>query len=188
MTYNAIILMGLKHSGKSTLGKGVAEKLGFEFVDTDELIEKAAGMSVRDLYNKKGVEAFMIAEEEVCKELVESLNERKLVISTGGGICDNQPALFYLKGAGDFIFLQNDIDLSVKRIVRKIGVGEDGKFVNVPAFVQAQHPETLVDIKKILRAKFQERAEVYKKLSDITVLLEDASIEENVQSILNAIR
>ena len=110
-----------------------------------------------------------------------------MVISTGGGICDNPPALVHLKSAGDFIFLQNDLNISINRIVRKIDIGEDGKFTNVPAFIRSQNPQSIIDIKKMLRAKFEEREELYKKISDKIVLLEDASIEANLSSLLDAV-
>ena len=187
MAIKVIILLGLKHSGKSTLGKTMASQLGYEFVDTDTLIEEAAGISVRDLYNQKGAAAFLEAEENVCKELAENIGDRKMVISTGGGICDNPPALVHLKSAGDFIFLQNDLNISINRIVRKIDIGEDGKFTNVPAFIRSQNPQSIIDIKKTLRAKFEEREELYKKISDKIVLLEDASIEANLSSLLDAV-
>ena len=53
MAIKVIILLGLKHSGKSTLGKTMASKLGYEFVDTDALIEEAAGISVREYWGQK---------------------------------------------------------------------------------------------------------------------------------------
>jgi len=186
MTNDVIILLGLKHSGKSTLGKKLAEKKGYGFTDTDALIEKMTGMNVRDLYNQKGAAAFMEAEENVCLKLSGKF-AGGMVISTGGGICDNPPALVHLKGMGRFVFLENDLNLSVMRIVKKIDIDENGKFTNVPAFIRSQNPETLVDIKKMLRAKFEERAELYKKISDITVQLEDTSIEENLAVLLNAV-
>lgn len=188
MAIKVIILLGLKHSGKSTLGKTLATQLGYEFVDTDTLIEEAVGMSVRDLYNQQGAAAFLETEEKVCKDLADSIGDRKMVISTGGGICDNPPALVHLKAVGEFIFLQNDLNISISRIVRKIETTEDGKFTNVPAFIAKQNPESIMDIKKMLRARFEEREELYKKISDKIVLLEDASIEANLSSLLYAVR
>lgn len=188
MNRNVIVLLGLKHSGKSTLGKMLAQKLGYEFEDTDSLIEAATGMSVRDYYTKNGPNAFMLVEEEVCKELSENLNARKIVIATGGGICDNPPALMHLKAQGQFVLLNNDIRLSVERIVKKVEEVQPGVFTNIPAFIRNQNPETIDDIKKMLRAKFIERTELYKGISDVTVDLQDASKETNLDLIYNAIQ
>lgn len=187
MANDIIILFGLKHSGKSTLGKELSKKLAYEFLDTDDLIEKAEGMSVRDLYNQKGAAAFMEAEAKVCADFAANCGGKKVVLSTGGGICDNQAALENLKPAGVFVFLKTDVEISVRRIVRKVGVDEKGNFTGVPAFVRKQNPKTMEDIKKLLCEKFIERAEQYKKLSEISVELGDASIEENVAILFNAV-
>ncbi|MCQ2573354.1 MAG: shikimate kinase [Treponema sp.] len=188
MTKDVIILLGLKHSGKTTLGKELAKKLGYDFVDTDELIEETVGMSVRDLYNNQGPQAFILAEETVCKKLTANIGDKKMVISTGGGICENPPALMHLKAAGEFVFLKNDLKLSVSRIMKKIDVDETGSFTNVPAFIKKQNPKSLEDIKKMLYAKFNERAELYQKISDTIVELENASIEENLECLYKSIK
>ncbi|MBO5400410.1 MAG: AAA family ATPase, partial [Spirochaetaceae bacterium] len=67
-----IILCGIKHCGKSTIGKNLAEKLNFTFVDVDEEIEKIAGKSCRDLYLQDVKEAFMKAEAKACKNIEEN--------------------------------------------------------------------------------------------------------------------
>ncbi len=188
MAKDVIILLGLKHSGKSTLGKGIAKTLGYTFYDTDYCIEEEIGMTVRELYNQKGAGAFLKAEEEICKKLSENPDDVNMIISTGGGICDNAPALVHLKNAGRFVFLKNDLNTSVYRVMKKIGIDEKGNFTGVPAFIRSQNPESLEDIKKMLCAKFTERAELYEKISDITVVLPEASIEENTERLVNAVK
>lgn len=187
MDHTVIILFGLKHSGKSTLGKELASKLGWAFADTDHEIERVEGMSVRDLYNKKGANAFLIAEEAACKRLAAYAISKKIIISTGGGICDNPPALLHLKAVGRFVFLENDLKTSVERIVKKIGVNERGGFEGVPAFILNQNPQSIDDIKKMLCTKFTERAELYKKICDLTVKIPNASIEENTNTLYDAV-
>lgn len=188
MAKDVIILLGLKHSGKSTLGKRLAKALGYTFYDTDYCIEEEIGMSVRDLYNQKGAGAFLKAEEDICKKLSENPDEVNMIISTGGGICDNAPALNHLKTSGRFVFLKNNLDSSVFRVMKKISTDENGNFTGVPAFIRSQNPETLDDIKKMLCAKFKERAELYEKISDVIVVLPEASIEDNVERLLNAVK
>lgn len=187
MNRKVIILFGLKHSGKSTLGKELAKKLGWNFVDTDYEIVRAEGMSVRDLYNNKGADAFLLAEEEACKRLAAQASSEEIVISTGGGICDNPPALLQLKSAGNFVFLKNDLMVSVGRIVKKIGIDEKGGFVGIPAFIRSQNPTSIEDIKEKLCIKFKERAELYEKISDLTVEIPNASIEENAHHLYEAV-
>ena len=67
-----IILFGIKHCGKSTIGKKLGLALGEVFIDVDSVIENIAGKSCRDLYRQDGKEAFMKAEAEACKEIAEN--------------------------------------------------------------------------------------------------------------------
>lgn len=188
MKNDIIILFGLKHSGKSTLGKGLARELGWDFLDTDDLIEKAEGMTCRELYNTKGAAAFMEAEAKVCAAFAADSSKECIVLSTGGGICDNPDAIQNLQSAGTLIYLDTNPEISVRRIVRKIGTDENGQFTNVPAFVRKQNPASMDDIKKMLCDKFSDRAELYKKIENIvSVKLADTSIEENVAVLMKAV-
>ena len=78
-----IILTGFMATGKTVTGKMLAEQLGYEFVDTDELIVKRSGISVADIFSNKGEAAFRVMERELAKELGDN---EGLVISTGGGL------------------------------------------------------------------------------------------------------
>lgn len=76
-----IILTGFMATGKSTIGKLLAKKLDYEYVDTDELIVSRAGQSVDDIFQKQGEEAFREMESSIAIELGK---REGLVISTGG--------------------------------------------------------------------------------------------------------
>lgn len=184
---NSIVLMGLKHCGKTTQGKLLAEKLGVDFYDTDDEISRLSGMDFRTLYNTKGVTAFTLAEEEACQSIINKNENRQLVISTGGGICDNAPALNTLRTCGTFVFLRLDIQYSVDRIMAKVEQNELGTFKNVPAYVLAENPATLEDIQNILLARFTQRYQQYKAIADIIVDIKNAPIEENFKTILGAL-
>ncbi|MDW8396422.1 MAG: bifunctional shikimate kinase/3-dehydroquinate synthase, partial [Anaerolineae bacterium] len=88
-----LILAGFMGVGKSTVGRLCAEKLGFEFVDTDEVLAAREGLSVAEIFAKRG-EAYFRARE---RELVAELQSRtRCVIATGGGMVvddDNRRAL-----------------------------------------------------------------------------------------------
>ncbi len=78
-----IILIGYMGSGKSTLGKKVARKLNYAFLDTDSVIEEQAGMTIADIFHQFGEPHFRILEHD----LLLSLKDRdKIVIATGGGM------------------------------------------------------------------------------------------------------
>lgn len=76
-----IILTGFMATGKTTVGKLLAEQLGYAFVDTDALIVERSGMSVAEIFGQKGEAAFRRLESELARELAD---KEGLVISTGG--------------------------------------------------------------------------------------------------------
>ncbi len=78
-----IILCGFMGTGKTTVGKLVAERLGWRFVDTDQVIESRDGRSIKAIFAQDGEAAFRRMEAELCAELV---GWRRTVIATGGGI------------------------------------------------------------------------------------------------------
>ena len=88
-----IILCGFMGTGKSTVGRLIAERLGWRFVDTDQLIEERAGRTVKDIFAQDGEAVFRQWESRICQELAAL---QKTVIATGGGIVlnpDNRDAL-----------------------------------------------------------------------------------------------
>ena len=184
---DSVVLMGCKHCGKSTQGRLLAQKYGVEFFDTDDVITRLRGMDARTLYKTKGVVAFMMAEEEACREIIKNNSDKKIVIATGGGICDNPPALQALRDAGTFVFLRLDIKLSVDRIMAKIEEVEKGVFKGAPAYVMSENPASLDDIRTILVKKYKERFQQYQTLADIVVDIKNAPIEENFKTLLEAL-
>lgn len=182
-----IIFMGCKSCGKSTQGKAIAQSFNLPFVDTDLVIEQNTGMSVRDFYTKNGASAFMQAEEKVCHELAESYADQSVVISTGGGICENAPALTVLKGLGTFVFLKLPVKVSVQRIMNRITVDECGNFHNVPSYIMVKNPKTLDEISALLTERFEQRTQSYQTIADIIVDIKNAPQEENLKVILGAL-
>lgn len=76
-----IVLTGFMGTGKTTVGKLLAAELGYEFIDTDELIEARCGRSIPDIFRESGEEAFRRMEADLARELAE---REGLVIATGG--------------------------------------------------------------------------------------------------------
>jgi len=89
-----VALIGFMGAGKTSVGRLVAENLGFEFLDTDELIQARTGRTIADIFAKEGEPAFRALEKQVVQEL--SARE-KTVISTGGGLPTNPENLAALK-------------------------------------------------------------------------------------------
>lgn len=77
-----ITLIGYRGSGKSTIAKVLAQRLGMNWLDSDDLIEERAGKTICEIFNQDGEAAFRILEQNVLKEL---FDQNDLVIATGGG-------------------------------------------------------------------------------------------------------
>ena len=183
----SVVLMGCKHCGKSTQGRLLAQKYGVDFFDTDDVIARLRGMDVRTLYRSKGVSEFTLAEEEACREIVKNNSDRTLVIATGGGICDNPPALQALRECRTFVFLRLDIKHSIDRIMAKIEETSPGIFSGAPAYVLTENPESLDDVRAILQKKYEERYQQYARIADVIVDLKNAPVEENFKTLLGAL-
>jgi shikimate kinase len=89
-----IALIGFMGTGKSTVGRILAEQLGFAFVDTDELIEQHAGKPISRIFSEEGETAFREYERRLLAELCSRV---QLIISTGGGLAANEENLASLK-------------------------------------------------------------------------------------------
>lgn len=106
-------IIGYKNCGKTTIGKKLAVRLGMEFIDLDEMIERKTGKSVPEIYTAVGDEGFRIKEWEALKEVVEKDN---IVVSLGGGApchCDN---MNLIEKHGEVIYIQLDSDTLVSRL------------------------------------------------------------------------
>ena len=99
--------------GKTTIGKIVAKKLGLEFVDTDENIEKKFSMKISEIFKKKGEKFFRIEEE---KEVLKSLTKNNCVIALGGGAFVNESIRNSILKNAISIWLDNDLITLNKRI------------------------------------------------------------------------
>lgn len=184
---DTLILVGCKSCGKSTQGKALADHYKTDFYDVDNVIEEMCGISPRELYAKKGVIEFMLAEEKACEKILKDCGEKRVVISTGGGICDNAPALCHLKGKGRFVFLKIDVQNSVDRIMSRIEGTDPDSFTNVPAYIAVKKPQTLDEIRSMLTERFQNRTTMYENIADVVVDIKNAPQEENFNSILGAL-
>ncbi len=186
-TDSAYILLGIKHSGKTTLGQMLADRFECAFFDTDAVITEQTGLFPRDIYASQGPAGFMIAEENACRTLAEKYTGKELVISTGGGICDNAPALNILRSMGTFIFLEVPENLAADRIIRKMTKSSDGTLGNLPAYIAKKNPDTENDVRTIFHDLYAARTETYRTIADVTVKLEDAPKNLNLDNILKAL-
>lgn len=101
-----LILIGMPGSGKSTIGKRLAERLGKKFVDADAEIVKQVGMSIPEIFDTVGEEGFRKAETEVIARLGK---QSGLVIATGGGCVTRSENYPHLHQNGTIVWLQREI-------------------------------------------------------------------------------
>lgn len=106
-----IILIGMRGSGKSSLGKIVAELAKMDFMDTDQLIEAKANKSIPEIVGQHGWDHFRKLEAEVIQEL----NPQNSVISTGGGVILNPQNTIKLKQLGTVVYLEATPEVLAER-------------------------------------------------------------------------
>lgn len=195
----SIILCGIKHCGKSTQGKRLAAALGLDFYDTDDLIYEQSGMDARAIYKSQGKDAFMAAELKACEYLRDklsggkaqnagaaSLDAKCAVIATGGGICQNEPAIALLKKLGTIVYLEVPEITAAGRIVREARFLPDGTIQNLPAYIANKNPADQKEVRAIFHDFYLERTKKYRSLADITVQAQ-GSRSENTKKILSAL-
>ncbi|VAW01373.1 Shikimate kinase I [hydrothermal vent metagenome] len=111
-----LVLIGLMGVGKTTVGRRLAKKLDLKFVDADEEIEKAAGLSVQEIFDRFGEDYFRDGERRVIARLME---EERQVIATGGGAFMNKETRALIMSKSTAIWLDADIEILVDRVSRR---------------------------------------------------------------------
>lgn len=114
----SIVLIGMMGVGKSTIGRRLAVRLGLPFIDADDAIEHAAGMSIPEIFARYGETGFRDGERRVIARLME---EGQQVIATGGGAFMNDETRALILERGLAIWLDADIDILVERVSRREG-------------------------------------------------------------------
>ena len=145
-----IFIVGPMASGKSTLGKKLAQTLEIDFLDTDNEIEKRAGAEISWIFEVEGEEGFRERER---KALQKSAEKDNVVISTGGGIVTIEENRDLMIAKGKVVYLKTPIEIQLKRT-------ENDK--KRPLLSQGSREQTLRILKK-------ERDPQYEEIADITI-------------------
>lgn len=101
-SFRGLVLVGFMGSGKTSVGREISGRLGAEFLDLDDRIERDAGMSVREIFEVRGEPAFRRMEREAVREAVSVVGR---VIATGGGAFQPEENRRLLKGYAPVVFL-----------------------------------------------------------------------------------
>ena len=162
-----IYLIGMMGAGKSTVGKLLAKKLAYRFIDTDTIIETVSKKSINEIFAEEGEASFRQLETDVLMQVSAYI---RTVISTGGGIILHQENWSYLRD-GMIIWLDVPTEVLVKRLAQD----------KTRPLLQAQDlQEKLTNIK-------QERESLYQQ-ADITIQVTEADQASDIaQRILEQI-
>jgi shikimate kinase len=154
-------------SGKSSIGRRLAQHLGLEFIDADQEIEAAAGMSIADIFSQHGEPYFRAGEARVIARL---LDKGPQVIATGGGAFANLDTRALVRARALSVWLKADVDLLLRRVKRK----------NDRPLLRVADPEA------VLKRLLAEREAVYAE-ADITVTSLDVPHEAVVEALVKAL-
>lgn len=111
-----VVLVGMMGAGKTTIGRRLAPRLGLRFFDADEEIQRAAGMSVADLFAAHGEASFRAGEAQVIARL---LSGPPHVLATGGGAIMNAETRRLIKTQAISVWIKADVDTLLKRATRR---------------------------------------------------------------------
>lgn len=164
---NNIILIGFMGSGKTTVGKELAKTLSFDFCDSDTLIEKKAGQSVKEIFAVHGEPYFRGLETDLVKELTGQISNT--VLSVGGGLPIQPGNAELLHRLGTVIYLSANRNSIKSRLAgdstRPLlnGSGGESRFEKLYTY----------------------REPIYKAVSNLMITTDNKNIEEIVRDILN---
>lgn len=177
---NTITLMGMPASGKSTIGKILAKKLGWDFVDLDDLIKEKTGKSYDEILEQYGEEKLLYLENQLTLELDFSAyggsapggkNSKGIVFSPGGSIIYSSEAMEKIKNGSRVIYIDLPLDEIEKRLKNRLIKG------GIVGFAE-----------KGLDKLFLERDPVYEKFADHVIEAENMKKEEVVRQISKLIK
>ena len=163
---NNIVLIGMPGAGKSTLGVVLAKILGYDFLDSDLLIQKKERRRLSEIIDSEGVDGFLRIENEVNAQI----DVEGTVIATGGSAVYGEEAMDHLKASGKVIYLR----LPCKEIAKRIG-NLKGRGV---AIAEGLSLENL----------YNERVPLYERYADITVDCSGKSLEECTAAVLERLK
>ena len=164
-----IVLVGYRGTGKSTVGRLLAARLGRDFVSTDAEIVKRAQRTIPEIVAQEGWEYFRDLESSICRELA---GRDQLVIDTGGGAILRAQNVEALKKNSTVVWLTASVETIAKRIG---GDSQRPSLTGTNSFVD--------EIQDVLR----ERTPKYQATADHSIATDDQSINQLVETLLTLV-
>ena len=150
MSQRSVVLIGPMGSGKSTVGRALAQRLMLRHVDSDDLVVRAAGRAISEIFDTEGEAAFRTLETNA---LAEALDREGAVISTGGGIVVSEANRTMLLDSPALVVW---LDATIDALASRVGSGRG-------------RPLLAGDVRETLREKIAERAPWYLDVADLRV-------------------
>ncbi len=161
-----ITLIGMPGVGKSTLGVVLAKVLGYQFLDSDLLIQKQEKRRLSQIIRQEGIERF----KEIENRVNASIQSENTVIATGGSVVYCEEAMQHLKSIGKVVYLKVSLEALSKRLGNLKGRG-----------VLLKEGQSLKDL-------YEERIPLYEKFADIVIDEEGKDLEASLQAVLDTLR
>lgn len=117
MRFSNLALLGFMGCGKTTIGQRVAQKIGWRFVDSDELIERKTGLTISEIFSRFGEEYFRLLET---RTLLELSRETHIVLATGGGLPTREENWVILREHFLTVFLRVSFPILFERLKKSI--------------------------------------------------------------------
>lgn len=161
-----IIFIGMPAVGKSTVGVVVAKRLGYQFIDTDLLIQEEEGNLLREIIEKKGIDEFLEIEDRVNAKV----EVHNTVISPGGSVVYCENAMKHYKEIGTVVYLMASYETINKRLKSAKNRG-----------VVLRDGQTLKDL-------YDERVPLFERYADLTVCEDGLKLEETIDKVIEALQ
>lgn len=160
-----LVLIGYRCCGKSSVGRKLAKKLGWDFADTDAMVEQAAGRSVAEIFRKDGERAFRTMER---KEIAKLAAAKNCVIAVGGGAFGSKSNVAALKRNAKVVWLETSLDELVRRAKAD----------------KAKRPRlTKLGLAAEIKTVLAKRASQYKAVADCIMSTDGFTVDELVARI-----
>ena len=162
-----LVLVGMMGAGKTTVGRRLASQLGRTFLDSDDEIEKAAQMTIPEIFEQRGEPEFRAGETRVITRV---LRDRDIVLATGGGAFVSPETRAQVKAGAVSVWIKADFDLLFQRVSRRS---------NRPLLKTANPRATLQKL-------IEERYPIYAE-ADVTVVSRDVPQDVVAADLIEAV-
>ena len=170
-----VYITGSMGSGKSTAGPLVAERLGYRFLDLDAEVERAAGVTISELFARRGERMFRALETAV---LSEAAAQEQVVVATGGGALTTEGNLLMAESSGTIVYLKLPPDVLAGRLL-----DPDGR-----PLLKDEHGTPLTEAQVVARlTELLKKRERFYQHADVVIEAASLSPGQVAEAILEAL-